>query len=213
MSHGRQLSLLPRVPGPAPGDPLPGYGQQEWGCGWVQVCVGTGTRGDAHTRRVQDCTHTGACRDMQTRAHAPWHTQASSQGAGTEVHAQGHTGAHLPRLTPCSMPTLARVCFTGSPRAAGTHRPWQTPSPHHVPMCQPHRGGDSHACHPRQCQQVTGRAQPDSHHGDIGAWAPAGLGAPRGSGGRQRWGHRGSECPACAWQRCQAGGRWCWRRR
>ncbi|KAM6258744.1 serine protease 56 [Spheniscus humboldti] len=44
-SRGRQLSFLPRVPVPAPGDPPPGHGQQEGGCGWVQVGTALSSRG------------------------------------------------------------------------------------------------------------------------------------------------------------------------
>lgn len=110
MSCCHQLSFLPWGPVPAPRDPS----ARAWPAGG-QLWAGTGGHryGDAHTGHAQGCTHMSTHRDVQTQAHRPWHTHLSAPGVCTEVHARRHAWAHLPRLTPCSMPTSAHVCSQG----------------------------------------------------------------------------------------------------
>lgn len=99
----------------------------------VQTRVGMDMQGTPRT------AHTRA----QTRTCRHGHTDPGTHtGVGTGVHRGAHTWTRVGTPAQAHVPLRAHIvtrAFTGSPRAADTHSPGKTLSPHHVHMCQPTR--------------------------------------------------------------------------
>lgn len=193
MSHGHQHSLWSQHLCQSQGTLCQGTASREAalrGYRWAQV----GAHGGMHTQ--------GRHRTAHTRAHAGTCRHGHMDPVHTSVRSKMCTKvpmwAHLPGLTACLHVQPARSDLGKHP---GVHVPAQ-------------QGGDTGGCYSRQCQGVTRRAQPDTHHGDIRAQAPGGLGVPHGCVGGSGGGFGGLKgYGVCAHQRCRAAGRWCWRRR